>query len=90
MKIGCKVGFHKWEILESKDKQGIETHIEDTLRGFPYMGYFSTTGPFMSKKYVEKVCLNCKKYINEIAPQYEKLEPKIKDKLKVINNIRRT
>jgi len=82
MKFLCKLGFHKWEIFESKDRRQIEDIIENELRGLPGMSY--RTAGFIGKVYEKKVCLNCEKFIDTLNPQYKKIKPTIIHKLKII------
>ncbi len=63
MKFKCKINLHNWYIVESISEAQINS--KDCICP-------------ASKTFVKKMCVNCRKYIDEITPAYRIIKKQIR------------
>jgi len=68
--------FHDWEIVECKNACEIETDVQRSLNMIS-SGIRFTDHHGDGFRYVKKVCMRCKRTIDEITPKIEKRKREI-------------
>lgn len=81
MNFKCMIGLHDWETYSVKSGSTIKNEVlRETNKGRPPIG----VEWHPDKQYVKKICLRCKKKVDEITPQREKAYAKYNESLRRI------
>lgn len=67
----CWPLFHDWEIIRTVTEYRLKEDLKEELNKTKYDGY-ELKGKF-TFHFVEKICMKCETYVDEISPQMDKI-----------------